>query len=780
MLTMLRFITLLVFSVFTAAAIAQDCSFELSGYVLDEHNQKPLPLSKVHIRELDITVTSNTEGYYSIPNICSGTYVVFCKHVGCTAIKDTLNIDNNLRHNFYPEHHIEFDDILIEEDKDKGKSLKTDRLTERELNESRGQSLGEGLAKINGVRQFTTGNNISKPVIHGMHSNRILILNNGIRQEGQQWGNEHAPEIDPFIADELAVIKGANSVRYGSDAIAGVILVNPKALKKTPGISGELNLVGFSNGRQGNASATLDGNLSKIPALRWRAQGSLKRGGNVHTPDYFLKNTGVKEYNFSGAAGYMKKKYGVEVFYSQFNTRIGIFSASHFGNLTDLQQAFEADRPLESADFTYEIGRPFQNIEHELFKVSGYLLTGEKGKLTATYARQFNRRKEYDKHPPLNDSLANLNLPALQFNLTTHTGEIAWNHVRIHNFKGSIGANGLVQGNTRSGRFFIPNFRRIGGGLFWIEQWKPEKSKLSLEGGLRFDYMYQRIFVWRKEGIYAPFRQFYNGSGTLGAAYEFSNKLNVSMNVGSAWRPPHVSELYSDGLHHGSAGIEVGDSTLATEKAVNLTTTIEYRTDKLNLTVDGYFNYIDDFIFLNPTGQNSLTIQGAFPKFVYEQVDATLMGTDITASYDITKQFELTSKVSLLRARNRTDNTHLVLMPADRFENSIDYRFKDGKHVRNSYVSVTVVSVLKQTRVPANTDFGPPPEGYTLLNASASMDIPVKNQFITVGVTANNILNVRYRDYMNRFRYFADEMGTNIALRVKVPFNVITPKSIHE
>ncbi len=766
---------------FSVPAIAQeDCDFTLSGYVMDAHNQKPLPSSKVHIRELDITVSADSDGYYAISGLCKGEYLVFCKHIGCDAIKDTILIDQNLTHNFYPEHHLEFEEVKIEAEKEENFTQKHEHMTERELNESRGLTLGEGLAKMNGVSQFTTGNNISKPVIHGMHSNRILILNNGVRQEGQQWGNEHAPEIDPFIAGDLAVVKGANSVRYGPDAIAGVILVNPKALKKTPGVSGELNLVGFSNGRQGNASATIDGNLSKLPALRWRAQGTLKRGGNVRTPDYILKNTGVFEYNFSGAIGWFKPKYGIDVFYSQFNTKIAIFSASHIGNLTDLQNAYESDRPLELDDFTYEIARPRQEIEHELFKAKGYLLTGEKGKLTFTYARQFNRRQEYDKHLSLNDSLAGLNLPALRFNLTTHTGEIAWNHNRVKNFKGSLGVSGIHQGNTYRGRFFIPNFRKIGGGAFWIEQWKPKDSKLAIEAGARFDYIYQRIYMWVNDEIISPAHNFMNGSGSLGASYKFNKKFVARANIGSAWRPPNVAELYSDGLHHGAAGIERGDSTMVTEKALNFTVSFEYKSEKLNFLVDGYYNIVEDFIYLRPTLENILTIKGAYPLFQYTQADAHLRGTDITIGYDLSKNWNITSRASILRAWNFSQNDHLILMPADRFENSLEYRFNDSNKLTNAFISVSVISVLKQTRVPANSDFAPPPNGYTLLNASASMDFPVKNQFITVGVSANNILNVRYRDYMNRFRYFADEMGTNISLRVKVPFTLIQAKSIHE
>ena len=477
-----RFIVLLILSLVVFPLNAQDsCSYQLSGYTIDDHDRSLLSDSRIYVKELKREVFADSSGYFVFPGLCAGTYEFYCKHIGCEAVKKIITIQGDTKQNFYPEHHVDFDAVTVTAKKKQEEiSLATRKLTEKEINETKGLSLGDGLARLNGVTKLSTGNNISKPVIHGLHSSRILILNNGVRQEGQQWGNEHAPEIDPFIADEFAVVKGANGVRYGPDAIGGVVLVNPKELRKTPGIVGELNLVGLSNGLQGNASARLDGNFSKFAALRWRLQGTMKRGGNVNSPDYYLKNTGLREYNFSYAVAYVKPKHGIEFFYSQFNTDIGIFSASHFGNLTDLQQAFESEQPLESANFTYNLDRPRQHIEHELFKTKGYLSTGKKGKISLTYARQYNKRFEYDKHAPLNDSLANLNLPALQFELTTHTAEVIWEHIRLNSFKGSIGINGIHQGNTYEGRFFIPNFEKIGAGVFWIESWKPKSSKLEI------------------------------------------------------------------------------------------------------------------------------------------------------------------------------------------------------------------------------------------------------------------------------------------------------------
>ena len=777
----MQFIITLILSILVFPTIAQDtCSYVLTGYVIDDHDRSPLSGSKIYLKNSDRETFADSSGRYVFSGLCNGTYEFYCKHFGCDAVKEIVTINGNTEQNFFPEHHVEFESVdVIAKKLEDEISLGTRQLSDKDRNEVKGLSLGDGLTKLNGVTKLSTGNNISKPVIHGLHSNRILILNNGVRQEGQQWGNEHAPEIDPFIADELAVVKGANGVRYGPDAIGGVILVNPKELKKTPGIDGEVNLVGLSNGRQGNVSATLNGNFSKLTPLKWRIQGTLKRGGNVHSPDYFLKNTGSKEYNFSYALGYLKPKYGVDFFYSQFNTDIGIFSASHFGNLTDLQQAFESEVPLELDDFTYDIDRPRQHIEHELFRTKAYLVTGKKGKLSLTYARQYNKRLEYDKHAPLNDSLANLNLPALQFELTTHTGEMIWEHIRMNSFKGSVGITGIYQGNTYEGRFFIPNFRKIGAGAFWIENWRSKTKRWEVESGIRFDNIYQRIFMWEGETIISPAKNYMNVSGTLGAIYKMNERLVLRSNVGTAWRPPNVNELYSNGLHHGAASIEVGDSSLVTEKALNLSASAEYSGKKLTVVLDAYYKIINDFIYLKPTLTPTLTIKGAFPTFVHDQVNAHLRGFDLTVNYSITPELKIISKASILRAYNQTMREHLVMMPADRFENSLEYNFKDSKSFTNTYVSISALSVLKQTRVPENSDYAAPPEGYTLLNLSAGMDIPMKRNAISIGVSINNLLNTRYRDYMNRFRYFADEMGRNISVRATVPFTLFTPKSIH-
>ena len=221
-----------------------------------------------------------------------------------------------------------------------------------------------------------------------MHSNRILILNNGIRQEGQQWGQEHAPEIDPFVATNLSLIKGAAAVKYGSDAIGGVILVNPPELPTQPGIGGQFNMVGASNNKMYAGSGFLEGGVKGVQGLGWRVQGTYKRGGDARAARYRLSNTGLVEENFSAGVGYHKPSFGAEVFFSNFDSEIGILSSAHNSSSSDFEDAIGRSEPAIINDFTYDIGKPKQVISHQLLKAFLHADLKNLGELKLLYGFQ--------------------------------------------------------------------------------------------------------------------------------------------------------------------------------------------------------------------------------------------------------------------------------------------------------------------------------------------------------------------------------------------------------
>ncbi len=746
------------------------CELTISGTVLDHDSREPLVGATVYIPQLDKATVADQDGHYHFQAICQGSYTLKVTYVGYEPITAAVRINSSMVRDLplHPDTRT-LSTVEVTGTRIQAQAQATQTLQGRELEQTRGLSLGESLKSIAGVTTLQTGPSISKPVIHGLHSNRVLILNNGVRQEGQQWGAEHAPEIDPFVASEMKVIKGAAGVRYGADAIGGVVIVEPKPLRDSAGVGGELNLVGSTNNRQATASATIEGNFAKVPPLSWRLQGTFKRAGNTRTPDYYLDNTALKEKDFSAAVGYQQKDYGVTVFYSQFDAQLGILSASHVGNLDDWQSAIERGRPAgaDSAGFSYDINRPYQNVLHQLLKARAYLNTGNAGKLEFTYGWQQNRRQEFDFVGLTSGR------PSLDLDLTTNSTETVWTPKPLGNFTGSVGVSTMFQNNAYAGgRFFIPDYTNLDLGAFALEKW--QKDKLQLEAGLRYDYKHlSNIKRWQNgEILDYPAYTFNNLSGTLGALYDVGYHLTLGLSATSAWRAPGVNELFSDGLHEGI--YTIGNPDLESEQAYNLEASAEYYgSPRFNGKLSVYNNLINNYVYQVPD-EPTQTINGFNLTYRYKQANAVLRGMDLSLQYKLLGNLTLDSKTAIVRARNIAADDYLIGIPADRFDNSLQYDFGSvgsSKKLTGTYLSVGGQYVAQQTRMPVkyDTDIAPAPAGYFLLHAEAGTTLHLGRQTIDVGITGNNLLDTSYRDYLNRFRYFTEEMGRMFMFRVKVP-----------
>jgi iron complex outermembrane recepter protein len=650
-------------------------------------------------------------------------------------------------------------------------------LSGRDLEQTRGLSLGESLKSITGVNSLQTGPSISKPIIHGVYSNRILIMNNGVRQEGQNWGNDHAPEIDPFIATKVTVVKGAASIRYGSDAIGGVILLDPKEMPRQPGVGGELNLVGMTNGQVGVASGMVEGaGGGKWEGLSWRAQGTVKKAGNAQTSHYYIGNTGFNEDDYSATVQYRHANYGAELYYSKFDTKIGIASATHIGTLADLYQAFARNEPAVKAGFSYDINRPYQMVNHQLFKANTFIDWKNMGRLEATYAFQNDIRKEYDADPSYIDSIARLNPPDLYFKLYTNTADLVWQHPAIgKKLVGSIGLNFISHGNSQENitgyTELIPNFVDYGGGAFIIEKY--ELKKWIFEGGLRYDYKWLRAYMLDPTTLIEK-RPTYNWNNTTinaGATYRLSEQFSGTVNFGTAWRPPQVIELFANGIHQSAASYETGDPNLQLEKAYNSSAAVKYSSPDLDAEVGVYVNDFHNYIYLKPDSMPRQTIQGAFPSYTYTQIkNALFKGLDLNFTWRFLRRFSLISKTTLVRARDQSANAWLINIPADRFDNTLRYEIHSLGSLKNFFVSINNLAVARQNRVPPKGDYTLPPAGYVLWGADIGCSIPAWKHLINVSLSGTNLANTAYRDYLNRFRYFIDDLGRNVSFRVVIPF----------
>jgi iron complex outermembrane receptor protein len=766
-------------------AQAPGCNLTVSGHVYSSDTTRLNARgATIRFAALKVAGTTDDDGNFNIPGICPGKQRIIITYQGYKAIDTVFNISHDLTVNFLLFSTTqELGSVTVV-----GEILKKDQITTAiksvlsgpALDATRGLSLGESLKSIAGLNSLQTGPSISKPVIHGVYSNRVLIMNNGVRQEGQNWGNDHAPEIDPFIATKITVIKGAASIRYGSDAIGGVILPDPKDLPAKPGIDGELNLVGMTNGRVGVASGMLEGaGGGKLDGLSWRLQGTIKQAGNSQTANYYLVNTGFNENDYSATLQYNKPHYGGSLYFSQFNTKIGIAQASAADNGADLQQDIARGRPVDNGFFRYAFGRPDQTVNHILAKASGYVdLPNGGGKLEAVYAYQRDSRKEYDANPADNsDTALNTNgIPDLNFQLNTSTADLIWEHPSInHKIVGSIGLNFITQENIQQGTAYqelIPNFVDYGGGAFAIEKYAV--NKWVLEAGVRYDYRWMQGYLYNPTSVVEdrPTYTWKEPTANIGATYKFNDHFSGDYNFGTAWRPPQVIELFANGVHQSAAAWEFGDSSLTLEQAYNNNLSFTYNDGHLIIEAGAYVNYFHHYIYAQPDLNYITTIQGTFPAFTYTQVNALFKGGDLSINYTFAKNLTLISKTSIVRARNLAIHNWLIGVPADRFDNSLRYEWPAIGKWKHIFFEANNLIVAKQSRVPPNSDFAPPPPGYMLWGASAGFSVPLAQRELKVSLAVTNLTNVDYRDYLDRFRYYFADLGRNIVLRLVVPFDI--------
>jgi iron complex outermembrane receptor protein len=400
------------------------CSCTLEGNVTSKETKETISGAYIYIKGTNKFALSDRNGHFKIQSLCPGDYTLICRMSSFDAIEIPISIQDEANHNenFTLESHDEhLQEVVVSGKKSESSAQLRGNLSETERSERDGLSLGEMLRGISGVQSLQTGSTISKPVIHGMHSARVIILNHGIRQEGQQWGSEHAPEVDPFVSKNIQVIKGPGGLRYGGDAIGGMVMMEPDALPDSAGLKGEMQSIYFTNGRQAVLSGMLEGGFNRANGWGWRLQGTLKNGGNIRTADYFLANTGVQEENFSAAIGYKKNNWSNDLFFSHFHSVIGIYLGSHIGNVNDLEKSIARSRPFEvftPLEFSREISRPYQNINHSLGKFKSQYKFASGQTMRGTLAFQNNERLELDV------LRAGRGVNNLRFLLQTYTSEL--------------------------------------------------------------------------------------------------------------------------------------------------------------------------------------------------------------------------------------------------------------------------------------------------------------------------------------------------------------------
>ncbi len=782
---------------------AQDCRLTLSGLVQSDEGER-LAGAVIRLTSGQVAATGDKGGFSFYP-LCPGRYGLTVQFVGYETFSDEITLlRDTVMHIRLETAKTVLSEVVVHghfdnEIREGNRQL----VSARQLEANRGRPLGEILREAAGLGVLQTGPSVFKPVVHGLHSQRLLLINNGVRHESQQWGAEHAPEIDPHTADNVVIVKDASSLKYGPEALGGVMLINPAPLPEEGGWGGEVFSHLQSNGRGGGMALMAEGASRKVKGLGWRTQSSLKRLGDFESPRYVLSNTGVSELNFSLATGLHGSRLGWDAFFSHFQTELGILRGISVSSLEDLRTAMTREPPQYTDAFTYAIQNPRQQTQHNLLKLQAHQHIRQ-GDLQLQYAFQHNNRREFDlRRQSLND------LPALHLNLFTHTIDAFWKQHTQQPAQWESGLNIIYQSNNNVAGTqripFIPNFVQLGSGAFLALS--HQVNSLTLSGTLRYDYRHYEIsgFDFANREYTDRFAiQGFAASG--GVHYQASPNLQIISTIGSTWRPPHVSELYSAGVHQSAAAIEYGlllnqttnevmpfgELHFKPERAWKWTNTLSVARKKWQVELTGHGNLINHYTYLRPEGITR-NVRGVYPYLRYDQTNALFVGFDLNAGYRFAPGISASTQVTLLRAQDVTHNDYLIYIPPNRYSffltgqsQTQNKRVQLSARISATYTDrqrmaprvITVEQLLDAYEqgidplqgIPAIFDFMSAPAGYVLLGLETGCTFRPDGKKMSIRLRADNLLNHAYRDYTDRMRYYALEAGRNISLSVQYSF----------
>ena len=782
-----------VFFWFTALVFSQN---KLSGTITTE-TKKNLEGCHVHIGNK--TVNTNKKGFYEIKDLPSGTLKVSLSYVGYQTIDTVITLTSDTVLNFVMKQNTEalYEVLVKQKNTTPNQSVLEQKVKAATIEKFSNQSLGDVLQEVAGVSGLKTGSTVVKPIVNGMFGNRVPIINNNVRMQDQEWGTEHAPNFDINAAGKITVIKGASGLQYGGDAVGGLVILEPIQVRKDT-LFGRTMFNLASNGRGGSVTTSL--HKGNDLGWSWNALATFKYMGDREAPDYVLSNTGNRESNFTGDIKYTGKHYFLSGFYSYYNATIGILSAAHVGSTNDLYDAIKNKRPSVIKDFTYTIDNPKQEVQHHLAKLNYQYYFDETASLSSQYSFQFNKRLEFDvRRGSLN------NQAALDLELSTHNLNVDFKKT-YHDWHLKSGVNAGFQNNFASPatgiRPLIPNYEKLDAGIYGIASVSLSDG-LALDGGLRYDFSKvdaKKFYFksrWTERGYDVLFPQFevrevgdqilahptftfHNLSASLGFRKTFDKQWDWYTNISLATRNPNPSEFFSDGLHHSSGMIELGDLALKKEQSIKLSSTVQKTWNNFSLEVNPYINAVQNYMFLRPIRPET-TNRGTFLVWEYQQTNALLGGVDVQTNWTINSQWQHRFTMAYIKGDDLDNDEPLIDMPPFHFTNTIEFKKKEWHELLlelksevvtqqqsypNNNFEITVIE--NGNLVPRELDISTPPAGYHLLHFYSEMKF---NTFYktttTLGFSVQNIFNTNYRDYLNRQRFFADEVGRNFQIQIK-------------
>ena len=719
----------------------------------------------VSVIDLNHTHITNKYGIITLPNSLKKNDIITIKSIGYKTLQ--LHLQDIQQEN----------GIYVVQMKPETKQLKevvvrgiknnvsvnaiSSQLNSKAIESYMGKSLASLLEQVSGVSSIQTGTSTAKPVIQGMYGNRILMVNNGARQTGQQWGLDHSPEIDKNASATIKVIKGAESVRYGSEALGGIVVMEQKALPyQETKSSGSISTLYGTNGKRYNMVATIEGTAPFLRDIAWRLQGTYINSGDAKTANYLLNNTGYRENNVSTTIGYKHSNFKIEGFYSFYHRKEGVLFSSQMGSEELLQERITLGKPVYVTPFSRTITYPFHDVNHHTAIGKVYFDGGKLGNYFYQAAFQSDNREEnrMRRAGPSSIPVVSMHLNSFQHLLKWDKTYNRWNtelgasylHIRNKNQAGT----GIVP--------IIPNYTEYDFGTYFIQKYMYKQWNAEL--GVRFDNQetQARGYDYTSKP-YGKSHSFSNLSYNLGVHYTPSAHWSLTSNLGLAWRAPHVYELYSNGSELGSGMFTIGNDSMRSEQSTKWITSATYKNNVINLKVDAYLQWINGYIYDEPSHQLITVISGAYPLFRYKQTNAFFRGIDVDLKLKPTANIEYHLLTSFIKANEQHTHNYLPYIPSTRIDHNLTWHnIKVGK--ASLWIQAKHRFVAKQNRFNPESDlisFTPP--AYHLFGGECGAEYKIgATQKLRFVLAVDNLLNKEYKEYTNRSRYYAHDMGRDI------------------
>lgn len=612
----------------------------------------------------------------------------------------------------------------------------------------------DAISRQPGVSQVTTGSGISKPVIRGLGYNRVLVVNDGIRQEGQQWGDEHGIEIDGQSVHTVEILKGPASLMYGSDAMAGVIIMHDAPIMPIDDMYAEAGSEYQTNNGLIDYTLNFRGNQN---GLVWNWRWSQKWAHDYKAPqDGYVPNSRFREKALNGMLG-INKSWGFS------HLKLSYYHLTP--GMTEVEDEYG------SGDCSYSILSPYQQVKHYKAILDNSFNLAE-GQLKAIVGYQQNRRQEFE----------DMDECELDFRLHTINYDLRYVSPEWNGWKTNFGIAGMHQKSENLGEeYLIPSYNLFDLGAFATIS-RTFFDNLHVSGGIRYDHRNLHSFALEEEGEmrFNDFkRQFGSFSGALGAIYNIGEKLYIKANISHGFRAPNMSELACNGIHEGTFRYEMGNSHLKSENSWQFDLGLDYASEFFSASVALFANRIGNYIFLLRTSKE---IDDA-PLYQFNSGDARILGGEARVILHLMHHMHFENTFSYVNSRLLNGSkSYLPFTPAPRWLSTLHYDIPIRcKHVQGLFAEVEADINFRQNHIMTENNTETPTPTYTLFNLNLGTDIHLANskKLCSISLNATNLLNCAYQSHLSRLKYAdtlpltgrngINNIGRNVSIKVLFP-----------